>query len=53
MLTKLKVPLGGVASPFQFAPQQAMLPSLFTPQVLYEPALTFSKSARQLPVPLS
>jgi hypothetical protein len=32
-LTDVKLPLGGVAWPKSLTPQQAMLPSLFKPQV--------------------
>jgi hypothetical protein len=31
---------GGVAWPYLFQPQQAMLPSVLTPQAWYSPALT-------------
>jgi hypothetical protein len=32
--------VGGVASPYSFIPQQAMVVSVFTPQMWWPPALT-------------
>jgi hypothetical protein len=39
-----RVPAGGALSPFLLLPQQATVPSVFTPQVWENPALTWVKA---------
>ena len=39
MLTEAKIPSGGFASPSEFSPQQATVPSTITPQLWFFPAL--------------